>query len=74
MQPIEYRPIKTAAMQRLEHRLGEPLEDWFAARLPTMTQRDLAAELGIDNSTVSRYLQRLGLEGRPAGRRPGAAA
>jgi transcriptional regulator with XRE-family HTH domain len=50
------------------------LEDWFVARLPTMTQKDIAAELGVDDSTVSRYIQRLGLEPRPTGRPSEAVA
>lgn len=70
----DFRPIKTAAMQRLEHRLGEPLESWLAERLPKSTQKDLADELGIDDSTLSRYIQRLGLEPRPTGRPSEAVA
>lgn len=74
MDTSTFQPIKTAHMQRLEHRLKEPLETYIARRLsePKTTQADVAQDLGIDDSTLSRYMQRLGLEPRPAGRPAGA--
>jgi DNA-binding MurR/RpiR family transcriptional regulator len=61
-------------MLRTEQRLGRTLEAYFAERYPLSTQVELAAELGISDATVSRWMRDLGIETRFPGQRPQAAA
>jgi transposase len=67
----EFRP-KSIAMQEMEHRLGrdldEVLRDLYHGE--GLTQREVGARLGIDSSTVARWMRERGIrarrEGRPA--------
>lgn len=60
--------IKTAEMQRLEHRLGRTLEAFFEERYITdgLDQRAIADELGVNVGTVSRWMERLRIPARPS--------
>lgn len=66
--------FKSRAMRRVEDRIGRPLEDYFAERYPVASQTQIAAELGISNASVSRWMRELGLETRFPGQRPEAIA
>lgn len=57
-------------MLRVEARIGRPLEDYFAEKYPTMTQPQMAEDLGISGASVSRWMQELGVEARFPGQRP----
>ncbi len=64
-------------MRRLEQRRGIDLDTFLRLRYETegRTQQEIAAELGIDVATVSRWMSRLGIETRLfASERPEAAA
>ena len=60
-------------MLRVEARLGRPLETYFAERYETLTQPQIAEELGVSGATVSRWMAELGIEARFPGQRPSAA-
>lgn len=66
--------FKSRAMLRVEKGLGRPLEDWLAEHYQAKTQTEIAAELGVSNASVSRWMQELGIEARFPGQRPEAAA
>lgn len=69
------RPIKTRAMQLVERRLGQPLEDYFQEQYEVQrkTTQEIADELGISNGTVSRWMAALGIEARLVGPRRSVA-
>lgn len=66
--------FKSRAMVRVEGRIGRTLEDYFAERYNTLTQPQMAAELGVSDASVSRWMRELGIEARFPGQRPPAAA
>lgn len=61
-------------MQRVEHRLGRSLEDYFQERyvVEGLDQRQIAAELGKNVGTVSRWMERLRIPARPSWARKAA--
>lgn len=61
-------------MQRLEHRLGQPLEDYLRQQYidERKDQRQIAQELGVDVGSISRWMARLGVEARPSWHRKAA--
>lgn len=62
--------MKTAAMQLIEHRIGRPLAEFLTERYVTegRSQREIAEELGVDVGSVSRWMARLRVPARAAGR------
>lgn len=64
------RVFKTKAMQKIEQRLGADLEDWIPTAYESKTQAQVADELGIDQTTLSRWMQLLGIDARFQGQRP----
>lgn len=63
-------------MQLLQARLGRPLEDVVTDLYITkgMTLAEVATELEVGESTLSRWLTQLGIEARrPGSRRPEVA-
>lgn len=67
--------LKSRHMQRMEHRLGRSLEDFFEQRyiVQERTLREIADELNIDETTAGRWLGLLGIEARPPGPRRAVA-
>lgn len=63
-------------MRVVESRMGRPLEDLFRDLYVDrgLTQAEVAAELGVEASTVSRWMTALGVEARFPGQRPKAIA
>jgi hypothetical protein len=63
-------------MIRVEARIGRPLEEFLAERYRTQTQPQIAAELGVSDASISRWMRELDIETRFPGQRPpeGAAA
>lgn len=61
-------------MVRVEERIGRTLEDYFAERYATLTQPQMAEELGVSDASVSRWMRELGIETRFPGQRPPAPA
>lgn len=61
--------LKSRPMQIMEHRLGRPLDEFLQERYVEQqrTQREIAAELDVDESTVGRWMARLGIEARMPG-------
>jgi DNA-binding MarR family transcriptional regulator len=57
----------------LEHRLGEPLEKVLNRLYHErgLTQDQIGEELGVDGSTVARWMDRLDIEARFPGPRAG---
>lgn len=66
--------FKSRAMVRVEERIGRTLEDYFAERYATLTQPQMAEELGVSDASVSRWMRELGIETRFPGQRPPAPA
>lgn len=64
----------TGPMRRVEARLGRSLRDYLAEQYATRTQAEIAAELGIGETTVGRWMRDLGVEARFPGQRPQAVA
>lgn len=60
----------------MEYRLGEPIEVYLYRRYHTdgLTLGEVADELGLAISTMSRWLAQLGIAARFPGQRPKAAA
>jgi CRP-like cAMP-binding protein len=61
----------TLGMQLVETRLGRPVAEvvrdaYLVRELP---QADIAAELGVDAATVSRWMARFGIQARVIGHR-----
>jgi len=55
----------------LEHRLGEPMEDYLRRRYldEGATTHQIGDELGLNNATVPRWLGIIGIEARFPGQR-----
>jgi DNA invertase Pin-like site-specific DNA recombinase len=67
--------IKSPAMQEMEARLGRPIDEVIRERYEAgADQRAIARELGLHASTVSKWMDRLGIPARRMGPRPKAAA
>ena len=68
--------LKSRPMQKVEIRLGRPLEEFLDERYNQdgRTQRQIADELGVDDSTVNRWMAALGIEARFPGPRKAAEA
>lgn len=60
-------------MVRVEARIGRTLEEYFADRYATLTQPQMAGELGVSDASVSRWMRELGIETRFPGQRPPTA-
>lgn len=60
----------------MEHRLGEPIESYLQRRyiVDRATTITIAADLGLNNATVSRWLRELGIETRLTGQRGAPSA
>lgn len=69
-------PIKTPAMQLIEAERGRSIEEVFRELYVDrgLTQREIAAELDIDEGNVSRWMDRLGIAKRRLRRRRASAA
>lgn len=65
--------FKSRAMVRMEQRLGRALEVALAELYETKTTTQIAAEWGLSNATISRWLKELGIEARLQGQRPPTA-
>lgn len=65
--------FKSRSMVRVETRIGRPLEDFLAERYLVANQTQIAAELGVSNATVSRWMRELDIETRFPGQRPPVA-
>lgn len=65
--------FKSRAMLRVERRLGRTLEAYLTERYETLTQPQIAEELGVSGATVSRWMNELGIEPRLPGQRPKVA-
>lgn len=65
-----FRP-KSIAMQEMEHRLGRDLDDVLRELYHEegLTQRQVGDRLGIDSSTVARWMRERGIRARREGRR-----
>ncbi|MEO7332812.1 MAG: sigma factor-like helix-turn-helix DNA-binding protein [Gemmatimonadales bacterium] len=62
--------IKTRQMQVVEHRLGKAIEVYIRERYEAgATQAEIAEELGLTFSTVSRWMAQLGIVARLTGTR-----
>lgn len=66
---MQQQLLKSKAMQRLEHRLGEPLEVYLTRRYQCdgVTLYVLAEELHLSVGTMSRWFASLGIETRLTG-------
>jgi transcriptional regulator with XRE-family HTH domain len=64
------RVFKTIAMQKLERRLGIDLEVYLPEAYKTKTQAQVAEYLGIDQSTLSRWMKDLEIDARFQGQKP----
>lgn len=62
--------FKSRAMLRVEERIKQPIEDYLAERYLTRTQPQIAADLGVSDATISRWMRELGIEARYPGQRP----
>lgn len=70
-----FRP-KSIAMQEMEHALGRDLDDVLQElyHAEGLTQRQVGERLGIDSSTVARWMRERGIRARREGRQAGTAA
>lgn len=66
--------FKSRAMLRVEERIGQTLEAYFQDRYRTLTQTQIAEDLGVSGATVSRWMRELEVETRFPGQRPEAIA
>ncbi len=66
--------FKSRAMVRVETRIGRPLEEYLAERYATLTQPQIADELGVSGASISRWMRELGIEARLPNQRPPAEA
>jgi DNA-directed RNA polymerase specialized sigma24 family protein len=67
--------FKTKQMQLAEQRLGQTLEQFIEARYAGgATQAEIAAALGVNTATVSRWMSHLGIEAYYGPRRPRVSA
>lgn len=65
---------KTKPMRRVERRIGRPLEEYLAEAYQSKTQEQIGSELGVDRSTVNRWMRDLDIEARFPGQKPPEAA
>lgn len=73
MQQQVLPPLKTKQQQKIEHRLGRPIEDYIRERYEAGAKMsEIGEELGVNFSTISRWMAQLGIEARSTG--PKAAA
>jgi hypothetical protein len=63
--------ILTREQQRIQARLGEPIEQWLRRRYQQdeLTLDQLGAEVGVGASAMSRWLAQFGIEARRSGPR-----
>lgn len=63
------------SMKLAELRIGRPLADFIRAEYidKGRMSREVAGDLGIDTSTLSRWMRELGIPARPKGRGSAAA-
>lgn len=64
----------TRPMKRVEERLGRPLRDYLLEHYETKTLAEIGESLGVTESAVSGWMDRLGIERRFPGQRPAAVA
>lgn len=64
----------TGPMRRVEERLGRPLRDYLVEQYEMSTLEQIGASIGVDPSTVSSWMDRLGIERRFPGQRPTVTA
>ncbi len=57
-------------MLKVEARIGRPLEEYLAEAYQAKTQRQIGDDLGIDVSTVNRWMRELDIEARFPGQKP----
>lgn len=62
--------FKSRAMLRVEDRIGRTLEDYFEDKYQTLTQAQIAEDLGVSGASVSRWMRELDIEARFPGQRP----
>jgi phage antirepressor YoqD-like protein len=65
----------SAAMQLAELRVKRPLAEYIRQEYIAKGRmgREVAADLGIDTSTLTRWMRELGIDARPRGRGSEAA-
>lgn len=61
-------------MLKVEKRIGRDLEEYLAEAYQTKTQAQIGAALGLDASTVNRWMRDLDIEARFPGQKPPAEA
>jgi len=66
------RVFKSRAMVRVEERIGRPLEEYLAEAYQAKTQAQIGEDLGLDRSTITRWMRELGIEPRFSGQHPPA--
>lgn len=59
-------------MQKLEQRLGIDIEEYLAAAYRSKSQAQIGEELGLDGSTINRWMRALDIEARYPGQKPPA--
>lgn len=64
----------TEPMKRVQARLGRDLREYLTERYATSTAGQIAVDLGISESAVTIWMDRLGIERRFPGQRPGVVA
>lgn len=69
-------PIKSRPMQVVERRIGRELVEFLTERYITegKTQREIGEEVGVHESTITRWMAQLGIEARFPGPRKVAAS
>lgn len=63
----------TRPMRKVEERLGRPLREYLVEEYETRTLAEIGAALGVTESAISNWMDRLGIERRFPGQRPAAA-
>ena len=76
MHSMNDSPTATIGMQLVESRLGRPVREYLhdAYIVQERPQADIAAEIGVDAATVSRWMRRFGIQSRVIGHRKRRAA
>ena len=66
----------TTGMQLVEARLGRPVHEYLhdAYIVQERPQAEIAAEIGVDAATVSRWMRKFGIQSRVIGHRKRRAA
>lgn len=64
-------PIKSRPMQVVERRIGRELAEFLTERYITegRTQREIGEEVGVHETTITRWMAQLGIEARFPGPR-----